>query len=205
MAHDERKWHRRLFRTAHRLLLERAIFGQLPGLTGEVLVIGAGYEPYRRMLTGARGVCLTDIDPANNAVDRQMDAHEITFADESFDSVLAIEVFEHLRRPAVAAAEIRRVLRPGGTCLLSIPFLFRVHGDPFDFQRLTGSGLEELFRDFSRVSVVGFGRRSHVISDIVTTGSRALVPLRIVNHLLARLPAGPSHDSPSGYIVRLVK
>ena len=207
MANDERQWYRRIFRTAHRILLERHLRDPIAGLAGDVLVLGAGYENYRDSLACAQTVFLTDIDTENDRIDQVMDAHKITFGEDSFDAVVAIEIFENLRNPTLAASEVFRVLRPGGRALISIPFLFRVHGDPHDFQRFTASGLETLFQKFSSVSVEGFGRRNHVISDIVTTASRALVPLRIFNHALTFRPlhSAPSKDCPSGFIVQLRK
>jgi SAM-dependent methyltransferase len=49
------------------------------------------------------------------------DAAELPFEDESFDVAICIEVFEHLFAPDKAAAEILRVLRPGGTLIASVP------------------------------------------------------------------------------------
>ena len=207
MANDERQLFRRIFRTAHRILLERCLRVPLAELTGDVLVLGAGHEKYRQILVAADSVCLTDADTGIDGLDRVMDAHHITFENESFDTLLAIEVFEHLQYPAVAASEVHRVLRSGGRALISIPYMFHVHGDPYDFQRFTANGLETLFHEFASVSVEGFGGRCHVISDIITTASRAVIPLRILNPLIS-LPifsAKPSKDSPSGFIVQLIK
>src|SRR5947208_11350838 len=41
--------------------------------------------------------------------------------DESFDVVVAGELLEHLRDPWRLVAEVRRVLRPGGTFVASVP------------------------------------------------------------------------------------
>lgn len=49
------------------------------------------------------------------------DAAELPFAADSFDLVLCIEVLEHLFSPQRAAAEIQRVLRPGGRLVASAP------------------------------------------------------------------------------------
>lgn len=55
------------------------------------------------------------------------DAEErLPFEDESFDVVVAGEVLEHVRDPALLVAEARRVLRRGGTLVGSVPNAFRL-------------------------------------------------------------------------------
>jgi methionine biosynthesis protein MetW len=49
------------------------------------------------------------------------DAADLPFADASFDFVSCIEVFEHLFDAEGAAAEIARVLRPGGRLIAQVP------------------------------------------------------------------------------------
>lgn len=69
------------------------------------------------------------------------DASSLPLADESVDTVVILEVMEHLRKPREALQEITRVLRPQGRLLLTIPFLYPVHDAPYDYQRLTIHGL----------------------------------------------------------------
>jgi SAM-dependent methyltransferase len=195
---------RKLLPTSHRLLLEKIIREKMGTLRGDTLVIGAGYDPYREWLSSAKSICVTDISEKYAKIDKIADAHCLPFEDESFDAVIAVEVFEHLHSPHVAANELHRVLRKGGNGLISIPFLFRIHGDPFDFQRFTHFGLEILFKQFSNIKVSGFGSRIHAISDIITTAAKPLTLLRIFNHLIT-IKSVASKDCPSGYIVEVEK
>jgi len=50
----------------------------------------------------------------------------LDFPDASFDVVVAGELLEHLRDPAPLVAEARRVLRPGGTLVASVPNAYRL-------------------------------------------------------------------------------
>jgi SAM-dependent methyltransferase len=76
------------------------------------------------------------------------DAHHLPFRDASFDRVFAFNVFEHLRGPARAAAEIARVLKPKGLVAVHTAFLQAVHEEPSHFYNTTEYGLREWFADF---------------------------------------------------------
>jgi len=78
------------------------------------------------------GLTLTgvDFDPANLEIARMLNpqlefvegsAYELPVPDESVDCVTFQEVIEHLEGPAQALKEINRVLRPGGTLIVTTP------------------------------------------------------------------------------------
>ena len=52
---------------------------------------------------------------------RCMPAEKLSFPDESFDAVVCLELIEHARDYTSVMKELRRVLRPGGTLILSTP------------------------------------------------------------------------------------
>jgi SAM-dependent methyltransferase len=56
----------------------------------------------------------------------------LPFATNSFDAVLCLETIEHVHGPAQLGAEIMRILKPGGVCMLTTPPRLRylVKGDP---------------------------------------------------------------------------
>ena len=60
-----------------------------------------------------------------------------TFGTETFDAVIACAVFEHIRRPWLASAEIGKVLRPGGKVFVQTHFAFPIHAYPYDYWRFT--------------------------------------------------------------------
>ena len=70
-----------------------------------------------------------------------------TFDAGSIDAVVACSVFEHVRRPWLAAAEIGKVLRPGGRVYIQTHNCFPIHAHPFDYWRFTREALDFLFCD----------------------------------------------------------
>lgn len=78
-------------------------------------------------------------------VDIVGDAHRLPFASDSIDAVYCEAVFEHLQDPAVAAAEVRRVLKSGSVSFICTPFMQAFHGYPSHFQNFTIRGHERLF------------------------------------------------------------
>ncbi|HJS85875.1 MAG TPA: methyltransferase domain-containing protein, partial [Acetobacteraceae bacterium] len=54
---------------------------------------------------------------------------------------------EHVRDPFRCAAEIARVLKPGGRLLCCVPFLQPEHGYPHHYYNMTRQGLRALFED----------------------------------------------------------
>ena len=62
---------------------------------------------------------------------KQGNAQTLPFADASFDAVVSTSVFEHLKQPDRAAAEVARVLRPGGVAHM-ITHLYTSHTGAHD-------------------------------------------------------------------------
>lgn len=51
----------------------------------------------------------------------QSSLHDLPFESGCFDAVLSLETLEHVPDGALFLAEVRRVLRPGGTLVMSLP------------------------------------------------------------------------------------
>lgn len=64
-------------------------------------------------------------------------AEELPFGDGMFRAVICSELLEHVYSPARVLEEVRRVLEPGGTLLITVPFLVGIHADPGDYGRYT--------------------------------------------------------------------
>jgi SAM-dependent methyltransferase len=115
------------------------------------------------------------------------DAHRLPFEDESFDVIVANNVIEHLKNPALGVAEMRRVLRPEGTILYTIPFLYPVHEAPNDYTRFTASGLRQLFSEFRSVEILPRGGLFSTIAQLIFLATHGAGPRRVGSALRAVL------------------
>lgn len=77
------------------------------------------------------------------------DAHHLPFRSNSFDVVVSLNTFEHLRDPQRAAAEIYRVLRPGGEVFIHSAFLQPLHEAPHHYYNATEFGIRNWFTEFT--------------------------------------------------------
>ncbi|HJR58826.1 MAG TPA: class I SAM-dependent methyltransferase [Vicinamibacterales bacterium] len=125
-----------------RVSLDR--FVEAHASTGRTLDIGAQNGPYAGFFPNRIAL---EIRPGPG-VQIIGDAQALGVADGVFDVVLCTEVLEHLREPQRAIDEMFRVLKPGGTLLLTTRFLFPIHDAPNDYFRFTKYGLRHLLRNF---------------------------------------------------------
>ncbi len=87
-------------------------FAEAVGPTGHAV----GVEPDPNLLAAAERRAA---EAASTAKFATGDAYGLPFGPESFDAALCERVFQHLTAPARAAAEIARVLRPGGRVVVT--------------------------------------------------------------------------------------
>jgi len=153
------------------------IQGQVDIICGDLADLGCGtvplYEVYK-----ARADTITCIDWGESKHDLQYadilcDLNEaIPIGDESFDTVVLTDVLEHIGNPANLISEISRMLRPGGTLLATVPFVYPLHEQPYDFTRFTRYGLEKILTEtgFSEIQITNIGEPARVVLDIFAKG-----------------------------------
>ena len=114
----------------------------------------------------------------------------LPFEDESFDAIVAGELFEHLGFPETLVDEVHRVLEPGGVLVGSVPNAFRIQSrlrfvlglppeeDPTHLHMFSPDQIRELLSDFEDVHLEYVGgryRRLHprlLARDLVFTALR---------------------------------
>jgi len=98
------------------------------------------------------------------------DVVRVPFSDAYANCIICTEVLEHLPNPIACVDEAYRLLKPGGLLIASVPFLYPVHADPFDYQRFTADGLRYLCRRFTSVHVQSMGGYLGVIGMFLELG-----------------------------------
>lgn len=94
----------------------------------------------------------------------------LPFEDACFDSVLSLAVLEHVDDPFTCAAELVRVVKPGGKIFCVVPFLQHEHGYPNHFFNMTRQGLAKLFEGKARIlshNVPSYGAPIHTLSSFL--------------------------------------
>lgn len=121
-----------------------------PEFSGTILDIGGGggKGSHYRFLPIAKSAVIKTADiisrPGTDFV-LDITKEKVPLPDASVDHIFLFNILEHLSDHEAPLKEIRRLLRPGGTLIGSIPFLVNVHPDPSDFVRLTKEALTQLF------------------------------------------------------------
>lgn len=118
---------------------------------GKVLDIGCGDRWVERALPPGTAYLGLDYPPTVSLgyagrPDVFADAQCLPFPNDSFDTVILMDVLEHLPQPDAAIVEARRTLKLGGTLVVQVPFLYPLHDEPHDYQRWTVHGLRALLR-----------------------------------------------------------
>jgi SAM-dependent methyltransferase len=114
---------------------------------GNFLDLGCGNKPYETIynsLTKRQTGC-DAIQSDKNRVEVICLATDLKFESNSFDSILCTQVMEHVYDHNTMMKEIFRVLKPGGHIVLTVPFAWELHEEPYDFFRFTPHALKELF------------------------------------------------------------
>ncbi len=162
---------------------DRIIRQELASLPSEALVIDIGSGVLRRLdLAETQRYFSTDIRALPN-VDFVADATALSLASDCADAVLVLEVLEHVPRPGELLEEVRRVLKPGGIVMVSVPSTVPRH-DENDYWRFTAQGLSQLCSGLfteGEVHVLGgtFEALAYVIGYYIALGAHPLrIPVR---------------------------
>ncbi len=131
-------------------------------ITGKTLDVGCGTKPYKKYFNSAEYIGLeieTTIHQGYNKADVFYKGGKFPFQDEEFDSIVTNQVLEHVFEPDLFLSEINRVLKKNGNLLLTVPFVWDEHEQPYDYARYSSFGLKYLLEN------KGFKIISHIKSE----------------------------------------
>jgi SAM-dependent methyltransferase len=120
------------------------------------LQVEASQDADLRPLFAGRDFTGTDFRPGPG-VDRVEDLRSLAYGDDSVGTAICLETLEHCEDPLTACRELARVVRPGGVCIVSTPFLLGIHGYPGDFFRFTPQAMTSMLGDFDATWSAGVG------------------------------------------------
>lgn len=125
-------------KSVYRALLNQTLQGRR--IVGDVLDLGSRttessyWKAFDRTATGR--ILLTDVQEGEGILCLDVE-QPFPLPDESLDTVLAFNLLEHVYWPFEMPREVSRVLRPGGTFMLAVPYLHEYHPDADDFHRFS--------------------------------------------------------------------
>ena len=162
---------------------------------GDVLDVGGKKDnkrgEFRPPLSDVNSWKYLNIDADTNP-DYNCSADNIPVENNNFDVILMAEVIEHLEYPIQVLSECYRILKEDGKFIATIPFLYPIHADPYDYQRWTPRRIEFELKNqgFKDIKVEAMGGFFAVTYDLfrfslvnVSKNSRS-IKNRIINRFL---------------------
>lgn len=161
--------------TYRRHLLDGLLFAHSNLMYGTVMDVGGKKNNARGYFklpdSGITTITYINIDKSTNP-DIVADAANIPLADDTADCVLCCEVLEHIADPIPVCHELIRITKPGGSIIVSVPFMYPVHADPDDWHRFTPTALRQLFSNTSSMDIIPMGGWLGTVGMLLELGSR---------------------------------
>jgi len=120
-------------------------------IEGKTLDVGCGSKPYKDIFHSKEYLGI-EIDSPQNREKKKADyfygGRIFPFSEGEFDSVVTNEVLEHVFEPDIFLCEINRVLKNQAFLLITVPFIWDEHEQPFDYARYSSFGLKYLLNKY---------------------------------------------------------
>lgn len=134
-------------------------------LRGEVLDAGskstyASY--YRGMDISKSNITFTDLNPKSDQILEVNFEKPLPINDQSYDTVVAMNILEHIYDHNLFVNEMARILKKNGELVGCVPFLIPYHADPNDYFRYTHTALRRILQksDFKEIEIKKLGEGS---------------------------------------------
>lgn len=180
--------------------------------------LGCGGQPFRTLLQQVGySYCGVDVNADGGAPVDVVCAVDEPLPEDllrrgPFDFLLCTEVIEHLADWHTAFANFRELLAPGGRALITAPYFYQLHEEPYDFWRPTlhaidyhsgRAGLQPLYRQAAgdawdvlgtmlatcKFLPVSTRLRDRVVAKAIRVGSRLMFRAMLRGKLQSRVRA----------------
>lgn len=117
----------------------------------KVLDMGCGSQPFRELVEaeGAHYLGCDIVQNEEKSVDVISSFESFAFSHNTFDVVICSEVLEHVINPQDAIKKLAHCVKPGGFIILTTPFSYPLHEEPFDFCRLSPHFFKKISSELS--------------------------------------------------------
>jgi len=155
---------------------------------GNILDVGCGVKPYEKLFKNCSKYTGLELDTKVNREKTQADYYyngeKLPFTDNSFEGIICNQVLEHVFEPDLLLTEFNRVLKSGGKLLLTVPFIWDEHEQPFDYARYTQYGISYILKKngFTIIKQSKTGANAGIIFQIIN--AYLYKQIKINNHLI---------------------
>lgn len=176
-------------------------------ITGKTLDVGCGQKPYESLFAATEYIGM-DIeqsghDHSTSKIDIFYDGKTFPFENQLFDSIVCNQTIEHIFNPDEVLKEINRVTKLNGNFVLSVPFVWDEHEQPYDYARYSSFGLNFLLEKYgfkvithiksvNTIEVIFQLIAAYIYKTVNTTslfrrllGKTLIMPFNIIGFLLA--------------------
>ena len=139
-------------------------------IKGKLLDFGCGDKPYKALFDVDEYIGVDyfgegHLHNKKEEIDFFYNGVNLPFKDSFFDSVISIEVFEHIFNLESIIPEIRRVMKPQAKLLITCPFVWNEHELPADYARYTKYGLIHLLNK-NGFKLISFEKKGNFIETL---------------------------------------
>lgn len=178
-------------------------------IKGKTLDVGCGSKPYEKYCNSSEYIGLEIDTPKNRKfkkADYFYDGRIFPFKNCEFDSIIINQVFEHVFNPSVFLNETNRVLKKNGLLLMSVPFVWDEHEQPFDYGRYSSFGLQyilwkhgfqiiEFKKSINDIRIIFQLLNCYIYKKTITKNSRInllltiilMAPFNVVGEILSKI------------------
>jgi len=178
------------FPIRHYLRGDIKYFAKKYKFSGKILDVGCGEKPLGDLFLDSEylGIDFADYSKNKDAGtgkpdyffdDEYKKSHKLPFEKEIFDHAVSFQMLEHHPEPQILITEMVRITKKSGFILITCPFIYALHEEPNDFQRLTHYKLKNFFEK-NDCEIVGIKKQGSFFSAVSMLANEQL------NHFAAK-------------------